>query len=133
MVNFLNFYQEDLITFIDARTYKARCDEQFKFEVSGLFYLCTHDGELFWPSFLKICFHIDYFNFRIRAIKLPCHALHGASLFISFGTACIGKMHVGGGVGNTLLSASCSPSTLVECVLYNKTERLDSSVFSTWF
>ena len=31
------FYQEDLITFIDARTYKARCDEQFKFEVSGQF------------------------------------------------------------------------------------------------
>ena len=137
MVNFFNFYQEDLITFIDARTYKARCDEQFKFEVSGLFYLihvCTHDGELFWPSFLKICFHIDYFNFRIRAIKLPCHALHGASLFISFGIACTrGKNACRGWCREYSSISSCSPSTLVECVLYNKAERLDSSVFSIWF
>ena len=38
----LFFYQEDLITFIDARTYKARCDEQFKFEVSVLFCIYSH-------------------------------------------------------------------------------------------
>ena len=56
-VQFFNsalFYQEDLITFIDARTYKARCDEQFKFEVSGQFiyiHMIVND------SFLKIRFH----------------------------------------------------------------------------
>ncbi|XP_015754952.1 PREDICTED: THO complex subunit 3-like [Acropora digitifera] len=33
--------KEDLITFIDARTYKARCDEQFKYEVSECTHLCS--------------------------------------------------------------------------------------------
>lgn len=70
-VNF--FYQEDLITFIDARTYKARCDEQFKFEVSGLFYLFMRDGELFIDLIVR--FH-DFVSFRSRTIKLPCHAIH---------------------------------------------------------
>lgn len=56
---------------------------------------------------------MDYFNFRNRAIKLPCHALHGASLFISFGTACtIGKMHARGGAENTNLSALVHPQHL---------------------
>lgn len=40
---------------------------------------------------------MDYFNFRITAIELPCHAPHHSSLLISFGTACIGKMRAGGG------------------------------------
>jgi len=56
---------------------------------------------------------MDYFNFRIRAIKLPCHALHGASHFISFGTACtIERMHAGDGAENTHLSALVYPQHL---------------------
>jgi len=35
--------KEDLITFIDARTYKARCDEQFKFEVNEISWNNTND------------------------------------------------------------------------------------------
>ena len=37
-------FQEDLITFVDARTYKSRCDEQFRFEVRLCFTL------LFWTD-----------------------------------------------------------------------------------
>jgi hypothetical protein len=32
--NFIFYHQEDLITFVDAKTYKPKCDEQFRFEVS---------------------------------------------------------------------------------------------------
>lgn len=35
--------KEDLITFIDARTHKARCDEQFKFEVNEISWNNTND------------------------------------------------------------------------------------------
>lgn len=38
--------KEDLVTYIDARTYKMRTEEQFKFEVNEISW--NNDGDLFF-------------------------------------------------------------------------------------
>ncbi|KAI0238804.1 THO complex subunit 3 [Lamellibrachia satsuma] len=48
--------KEDLVTFIDAKTYKTKVDEQFKFEVNEISW--DNSGDLFFLTSGQGCIHI---------------------------------------------------------------------------
>jgi THO complex subunit 3 len=57
--------KEDLVTFVDARSFKMRSEEQFKFEVNEISW--NNDGDLFFLTSGQGNIHIlrfDYSSYR---------------------------------------------------------------------
>jgi len=71
--------KEDLVTFIDARTFKARVEEQFKFEVNEISW--NNDGDLFFLTSGNGSIHIlRYCILLISLVISVIQYLHGKHL-----------------------------------------------------